>query len=158
MRFAPELSAHGRKLLSRGGKGRAVHAGADIRARYMVIDSDLLNDSSELARIFVHELHHFVWVRLGNRLRRSYEEIPKAQLWARGELGWSAESLKEALTEEDIAERSRKWRDYVCESFCDTGAWRFAVRRTHPEWTLAPKFRHRREQWFEEYLPGPLSL
>ncbi len=54
----------------------------------------------ELARILVHELFHFAWVRLGNPARRSYEALVREE-WkrrARGELGWSAESRKRALS------------------------------------------------------------
>ena len=51
VRFAPELSAHAGKLLSRGGKGRAVHAGSEIRKRLMVLDSDLLRERQELVRV-----------------------------------------------------------------------------------------------------------
>ena len=158
VRFAPELSAHRGKLLSRGGKGRAVHAGSEIRKRLIVLDSDLLEEPQELARIFLHELHHFVWVRLGNPRRRAYEEMAKEQFGARGELGWSAEMLKRNLTRTDTARRSRRWRDYVAESFCDTGAWYQMRQRRHDEWTLAASYRERRAEWFSEYLPDVLSL
>jgi len=158
VRFAPELSAHGGKLLSGGGKGHLIHGASDLRKRKIVLDSDLIRDRGELARIFLHELYHFVWVRLGNYSRWSYEALVQAQLRARGELGWSAESLKAGIADADVEQRTRRWRDYVCESFCDTGAWMHSAKRAHPEWTLARSYRERRRRWFEEYLPGRLSL
>jgi hypothetical protein len=48
----------------------------------------------------------------------------------------------------------RAWRDYVCESFCDTAAWLYSGVRRHPEFTLAPRFRERRAAWFEAAFAG----
>ena len=135
-----------------------MHAGSEIRKRLMVLDSDLLREPEELTRIFLHELHHFVWVRLGNPARRAYEEMAKTQFGARGELGWSAEMLKRNLTRADVDRRSRRWRDYVGESFCDTAAWYHMRKRRHDEWTLAASHRERRARWFSQYLPAVLSL
>ena len=64
-----------------------------------MLDQELERQPRELARILVHELFHFAWVRLGNPARRSYEALVREE-WkqrARGELGWSAESRKRAL-------------------------------------------------------------
>jgi len=138
-----------RKLADRRGP---VHAGAFIRARRIVFDADLAADPHEFARIFVHEIFHFAWLRLGNPRRWSYEALLREELQvrARGELGWSAEWRKRALAARDAQRRSPRWREYVCESFCDTAAWLFSGVQTHSEYTLARRFRERRRQWFQK--------
>ena len=152
--FRPALTAHRGKLLSRKKAGMAVHAGCFIRKREIVLETELLESRNELTRIFLHELSHFAWSRLGNKLRRSYEEMLKAEIrdGARGELGWSAEHAKQKLGLSDQSKRSQKWRDYAAESFCDTAAWFFARLRSHPEFTLARTHRERRRRWFERMM------
>ncbi len=146
--FLPELTAHRDKILSGDGRGVPVHAGTHLRRREMVLETDLLGNRSELIRIFVHEVHHYVWARLGRLRRHKYEELlhEEMQASARGELGWPAESLKKRLTPEDRSDRTRLWRDYVCESFCDTAAWMYSRKGSHAEWTLAETHRKRRAQ------------
>jgi hypothetical protein len=138
-----------RNLTHRGG---AVHAGALLRERRIVFDAELPADPREFARIFVHELFHFAWLRLGNACRRSYEDLLRSELasHARGELGWSAEWRKCALHSGDADTRDRRWREYVCESFCDTAAWLYSGAGPHAEHTLARRFRERRRQWFAQ--------
>jgi len=133
------------------GRG-AVHAGAFIRQRRIAFDAELAADPREFARIFVHELFHFAWLRLGNARRRSFEDLLRAEIAdsARGELGWSAEWRKHALAHRDPHRRTRRWREYACESFCDTAAWIYSGVRSHQEYTLAQRFRQRRRQWFAE--------
>ena len=128
-----------------------MYAGTFVRQRRIVIETDLLNHPSELARILVHELFHFVWLRLGNRTRWAYEALLEAELRSRaqGELGWSAESRKIHLKRDHRVRRTRKWREYVCESFCDSAAWLFAEKKRHSEFTLAPPFRKLRRRWFQ---------
>ncbi len=152
--FRPMLTAWRGKLLSRDARGKAVHAGSDIRKRRMVLDSQLLRQPQELERIFVHELYHFVWVRLGNPARWGYEHLAERQFAARGEMGWSAEGAKERITAADRKERTRSWREYVCESFCDSAAWMHSRLARHEEWTLAPKLRQERVAWFRRVLGG----
>ncbi len=148
----PALTADRRHLYSNRPHGQPVYAGSFIRKRQIVLDQELAGQPRELARILVHELFHFAWVRLGNPTRRSYEALVREE-WkqrARGELGWSAESRKRALFER-CAGRSRArraWRDYLCESFCDTAAWMYSGVRRHPEYTLAARHRNRRAEWF----------
>jgi len=49
----------------------AVDAGSFLRQRRIQIACT----RAEFARIFVHEWFHFVWLRAGNPLRRSYERL-----------------------------------------------------------------------------------
>jgi hypothetical protein len=128
----------------------AVHAGAFLRERRIAFDAELAGDPREFARIFVHEVFHFVWLRLGNPRRWSYEELLREELRGRvrGELGWSAEWRKRVLQPDDARRRTGRWREYVCESFCDSAAWMFSGVRSHKEYTLARRFRNRRRRWF----------
>jgi hypothetical protein len=132
-----------RGLVDRHGP---VHAGSFLRERRIALNCT----RAELPRILVHEVAHFVWLRLGNPARRSYEALVRGEIAAhtRGELGWSAEWRKRALTAEDIAGRSRRWREYCCESFCDSAAWRWAGVVRHEEFTLASRRRESRRAWF----------
>lgn len=150
IRFVRDLSPRG-----------PVHAGAFVRERRILFETSLERRRGEFARIFVHELFHFVWVRLGNSLRRSYEDLLAREMvaGAPGELGWSAEWRKAALTRRDRLWRTRRWREYVCESFCDAAAWRFAGLRRHGEFTLTDRFRRRRRQWFDgSGVAGAISV
>jgi len=68
---------------------------------------------------------------------------------ARGEAGWSGEWRKRSLTDVDGMQRTRRWREYCCESFCDTGSvWAGA----NSECTLARKWLAARLKWFQEQL------
>jgi len=149
VRIIPDPHAIGGRLLSGGGRGQEVHAGSRIPAREMVLDEALMDRPHEFARIFLHELFHFIWVRLGNRRRRSYEDLLIRER-AGGELGWSADMRKAALAAADRTERTKKWREYACESFCDTGAWFASAIARHPEYTLPVAARGRRRRWFVE--------
>ncbi|MGA2039769.1 MAG: hypothetical protein ABSH42_10870 [Bryobacteraceae bacterium] len=130
----------------------AVDAGSFLRQRRIQIACT----RAEFARIFVHEWFHFVWLRAGNPLRRDFEALLAAErgAGARGELGWSAEWRKRALTAREVRLRSRHWREYCCESFCDTAAWLYGGAANHAEFTLALRFRRRRGAWFAENIAG----
>jgi hypothetical protein len=151
IRFLPALSAGSRKLYSQRTYGHPVHAGTFIRKRRIVLDLELAGKPKELVRILTHELFHFAWVRMGNHARRSYEDLLRRE-WnerARGELGWSAELRKSALSRYPPAATNHpKWREYACESFCDTAAWLYSGIARHPEFTLAERHRKRRAEWF----------
>jgi hypothetical protein len=125
-----------------------VHGGAFLRERRIAFDCR----TREFARIFTHEVFHFVWLRLGNRWRRSYEELVRRELaaGARGELGWASEFRKRDLRGDDAGRRTRRWREYCCESFCDSAAWLYSGVRRHEEFTLASRHRARRGLWFAE--------
>ncbi|MBY0508096.1 MAG: hypothetical protein K2X03_29555 [Bryobacteraceae bacterium] len=150
--FEPQLRASRGKLLSGHGAGTAVHAGSFLRERRMVLDSDLLNHAPELLRILTHELFHFVWRKLDNGTRLRWDALVRAELGSPGELGWSAEWRKAALTPADSRKRTRRWREYLCESFCDSAAWYFSGAAKHPEYTLPAKLRRLRRQWFTRLL------
>lgn len=132
--------------------GGEAHAATDLRKRRMLIEEALMAQPEEFARIFVHELFHFSWLRLGNAKRRSYEAMVARELrgGVRGELGWSAEWRKKRLGLRDCRERTRKWREYCCESFCDTAAWLYAGVASHAEFTLARQARDGRRVWFRK--------
>jgi hypothetical protein len=162
IRFMPALTIGSGKLYSNRAYGQPVHAGTYVRRREIILDHELRLRPSELARILIHELFHFAWVRLGNKARRSYEKLLRDE-WrrhARGELGWSAESRKSGFAQQPIpASRPPKWRDYVCESFCDTAAWLYSGVRRHKEFTLGARHRQRRAAWFRyTYRQGGIPI
>lgn len=137
----PSLTAHRGKLQSRSHRGTPVHAASFIRKRRIVLETELLRDARSLRLIVVHEIFHFVWPRLGNGLRRKFAELlaEERRRHARGELGESSAAKK----------KLGSWRDYVCESFCDTAAWMYAGVESHPEFTLCDQWRNPRRAWFE---------
>ncbi len=142
-----------------------------IRRRLILLDAEVLAHRGDFERILVHELFHFVWVRLSNAVRRDWErtlarefvrggrgELGRGEL-GRGELGWSAQRRKLKLSAADAKSRPQRWRLYACESFCDTAAWRFAGLKAHPEFTLRPAFRRVRRAWFDRHIgAGPLLI
>ncbi len=135
----------------------AVHAGSFLRLRRIAFDCA----PSEFPRVFVHELFHFVWMRAANRTRRAFGELLTLELQTgvRGELGWSSEWRKERLRPQDPLARSRRWREYCCESFCDTAAWLYSGIETHDEFTLATRHRQKRRRWFDARIgAGSLSI
>jgi hypothetical protein len=140
-------------------KGLAVHAAAFLRERRLVVDAELRRDPVELRRILAHELFHFTWVRLGNPKRLSWEDLLQEEWRAgtRGELGWSSESRKEKLRAKDCRARARRWREYLCESYCDTGAWMVNAAVPHEEYTLPGSARRRRAGWFRPLLERGLE-
>ena len=151
--FLPALKAPRGKLLSgKSERGREVHAGSFIRQRRIVLDSELKKRPHTLARILAHELFHFAWLRLGNSTRRSFEELLLREMRkdVKGELGWSAERVKAALDRQDRLQRTRRWREYVCESFCDSAAWLVTGGGRHEEFTLPTAARRTRRAWFEQ--------
>jgi hypothetical protein len=152
----PWLTAHQGGLLSGSKKGMPVNGGSFLRKRSIVLEEQLLRTPQELARIFVHEIFHFAWWRLGNERRKSFERllIEEMRRGARGELGWSAERIKEKLTPTDRLKRTGRWRQYVCESFCDTGGWAYGSKGRYSELTLPKMFRNNRRKWLEESIAG----
>lgn len=129
-------------------------AATHIPQRRILLDRTILHQPGDFERILVHEIFHFVWVRLGNPKRRSWELLLAEECGSKikGELGYSAEWRKSKLTLADIRSRMPGWRRYTCESFCDTAAWLYSALANHEEFTLARAARARRRGWFREYL------
>ena len=130
-------------------------AGASIPRRLILLDAAVLARRGEFERILVHELFHFVWVRLSNHKRLAWEQVltRESREQVKGELGWSAEWRKASVTRYDSRHRTPKWRRYACESFCDSAAWMYAGLRAHDEFTLAAAARRDRRRWFTEQFP-----
>jgi hypothetical protein len=145
----PHLTASGSKLLSGAHRGTPVHAASFIRERKIVLETELFEQSRLLRLILIHEIFHFVWARIGNLPRCSFAALlaNETALGARGELGESSEMWKNRLSG-----KARIWREYVCESFCDTAAWRYAGIATHASFTLAQRWCKRRGRWFSEQI------
>jgi len=150
--FRPDLSAHRGKLLSRKlEKGTPVHAAAFIRQRRIVLETALFKDRQRLQQILVHELFHFVWARLGNHKRAEFSAILRRELErnARGELGEAAAVKKARLQPGDHRIENRRWRDYLCESFCDTAAWYHTGVNLPDEVTLGRRWSKPRARWID---------
>lgn len=127
-------------------------AATHIPGRYILLDTAVLKSRGDFERILVHEIFHFVWVRLGNTMRRGWEDLLAKDWQTSGELGFSAEWRKNKLQRADVRSRTPAWRRYACESFCDTAAWLYADVRSHDEFTLVRTSRARRRAWFREYI------
>ena len=121
---------------------------------------NVMNSPSEFERILVHEIFHFVWVRLSNSTRRSWERVLASEFSQKipGELGWSAEWRKQKLQKSDRHRRTPAWRRYACESFCDSAAWLFAGLQNHDEFTLSPSVRRRRRAWLVRNFPATATI
>jgi hypothetical protein len=151
----PRMAAHRGKLLAGSSRrGTPVHAAAFLRRREIVLETGLLLRPRLLRLILVHEIFHFVWLRLGNQRRAEFSAILAAERRgnARGELGESARAKKESLARGDALRNSRAWRDYICESFCDTAAWLYSGVRQDRVVRLAKRWRDARERWFHGTL------
>lgn len=131
---------------------RPAHAASFIPQRYLLLADSLFSRPGELGRIVYHEICHFVWPRLG-KARRIFEAAVAHETEAgiAGELGHSSSLAKEELGACGRRKRARdrRWRHYLCESFCDTGAYvlvrRAGHRRSrHSEWTLGLRARSAR--------------
>ena len=88
-------------------------------------------------------------------LRRRAWEAYLTSEWnsgGRGEAGWSAEWRKRELSADDVAQRSCRWREYCCESFCDTAAW--ITGGVDSEVTLGQARRRARLAWFDAHFRG----
>ena len=134
--------------------GNPAHAATHIARRVIELDEELRQSPAEHARILLHEQFHFVWVRLGNPARLEWEELLRGEWNQRvgGEAGWSAEWRKHQLRKTDLSARTQAWREYCCESFCDTAAWIFSG--IESELTLRALPRARRRRWINRHLTG----
>lgn len=128
--------------------GHPAHAASWIRRRIIVLDKELKDAGPENARVMVHELFHFVWVRLGNPKRKAWEELLRSE-WkarARGATGWSSEWRKRELRPDDLEKRTPYWREYCCEAFCDTAVVIFSG--PDDENNLGLRWQRGRRRWF----------
>ncbi|MGC2657161.1 MAG: hypothetical protein WA324_04220 [Bryobacteraceae bacterium] len=159
--YKPSLTTYRGQLLSgRASTGTPVHAACYIRERKIVLERELLSFPSLFRLIVVHELFHFVWARLGNKLRREFSAVLVLEhsQGVRGELGESSDAWKASLREHDCREGTTRWRDYVCESFCDTAAWLYAGVRSHESFTLGSRWRNRRAQCLRDAFASPRAF
>jgi hypothetical protein len=148
VRTLPQLTASRGRLLSRRLEtGTAVHAASFIRERCIVLDSVLRRSPEMLRLMLIHEIFHFVWARLGNPKRNEFARLLEREFAARakGELGESAQVRKSNHPRPG----TRAWREYVCESFCDTAAFLCTRLETHPAGTLGNRWTTLRRAWFE---------
>jgi len=152
----PEFSGHPIRVVVRASLGEH-HAATSIPRRIIYLDSGVLVRRGEFERILIHELFHFVWVRLSNATRFDWELQLSAEMTKgeKGELGWSADIRKQSLARRDIRGRSSRWRQYCCESFCDTAAFIYGDLRRHEEFTLPASARKVRREWFSRRFSGP---
>lgn len=152
--FQPFLRAHRGKLLSGEARGVAVHAASFLHQRRIVLDRALLRHPRECDRILAHEIFHFVWWKLPPSARTEYEALINAEMAAGlpGEMGWSAQWRKEALPPAYRTRLASRWREYVCESFCDTAAAHLLSLRAHAEITLPARARRLRTRWMRDFL------
>ena len=113
-----------------------------------MLEEELLRKTSKLRAILTHEVFHFAWARAGNPVRQGWADLLTEELasGARGELGESAEVAKQWFAE---LRHVRSWKNYVCESFCDTASWYFSDRRITV--SLATRWRSKRANWFREW-------
>ncbi len=123
-------------------------AATSIPKRLILLDKQVLDQEGDFERILIHEVFHFVWIRLSNSTRRDWEKLLASER-AAGELGWSAEWRKQKLKTSDAKVRTPAWRRYARESFCDSAAWLYSGLKRHDEFTLPAAARRVRRQWFE---------
>jgi hypothetical protein len=132
-----------------------VYAAAYLRERRIVLEKGLLSEPTLLRFIFVHELFHFVWMRLGNPAREEYSCLiaHEIQRLARGELGESSLVKKTGLPKDSQRPiKAPVWRDYVCESFCDSASHLLTGALVHEGSKLGRRWTDLRRAWFEQML------
>lgn len=150
VRFAPKLAASRGKLLSGSESGTPVHAASFLCRRQIVLETELFAKPRALQFIFLHELLHFAWMRAGNPVRAGYASLlaQERQCGARGEMGDSSAIAKQRWRNSQVSKA--RWKHYVCESFCDTGA---ALWSQSAGATLAKRWQQARREWFKSAMP-----
>jgi len=155
--FRPRLRAHRGKLGEHGSdeRGAEVHAASFLHRRLIILDSALLRNKRECERILAHEIFHFVWWK-APAIRTEYGSLIGREFITAtpGEMGWSADWRKQALRAGDVANNSRAFREYLCESFCDSCACLLLGISRHEEITLPASARKIRRHFFEANLAG----
>lgn len=143
---APSLTAYRGRLLTAEARGTPVHAASFIRQRRIILESQLLTRPAALQAIFLHELFHFAWRRMGNPQRLSFTEVISYEVSRRaaGEIAESATVAKARWRSKPTS--TALWKNYVCEAFCDTAAFLYSQRPKTPE--MAAHWLTRRRAWF----------
>lgn len=134
-----------------------MYAASFLRQRKIILERALLRNRGTFRLILIHELFHFVWPRLGNGSRKSFEAVllEESRRGARGDLGESSGVTKELLPRSSANEKPGPWRDYVCECFCDTAAWFYTRREADDLFSLAKRWKDRRKAWFDAMADRP---
>jgi hypothetical protein len=155
----PELDGAPIRVEVRASLGRH-WAATSIPSRLILLDRGVLAEVGEFERILLHELFHFVWVRLSNAQRRAWEAILNAEFerGVEGELGWSAELRKQRLTQTQLRHRQAVWRAYARESFCDSAACIYSGVGKHDEFTLPSPQVRLRKAYFKNLATNGLRL
>lgn len=148
-RFADGLRVRRGRLEMGKGQGVEVHAASFARRREVLLDQALVRVPDELRRVVIHELFHFVWLRMNNGQRRQWGDLLKAER-STGELGWSSEWRRKQLASCDGEMNTRRWRDYVSESLSDTGAWLLSGGAGDQDRLLGRKWIDRRRRFMLE--------
>src|ERR1019366_1255022 len=113
--------------------GNVAQAATFIPRRRILLDVALRGKAGERDRVLLHELFHFVWVRLGNPRRRGWEELLRGALAerARGE-GGKAYAFFVVLTIKVISgkqgSQSRQQQDVTAQAMQHpAGRWLVAI-------------------------------
>jgi hypothetical protein len=153
--FLPRLTDYRGKLLSGDHRGTPIYAAAFVRERRIVLETDLVKTPDALRFIFVHELFHLAWLRLGNGRREAFRKLLVNEIAAnvRGELGESSTVKKgQWMACPEFSVRAPNWRDYTCESFCDSAASFYAAGRVPSGYKIGKAWTAIRRDWFDRNL------
>ena len=112
------MRAYRGKLGYGPGPGDEVFAASFLPRREIILDTELLENAPDFIAIMAHELYHFVWRRLPNAQRQAWSELLQLERKPR-HAGLSSKLRWERFQGNSSP---RKWKDYVCEAFCDTAA------------------------------------
>jgi len=116
-----------------------VHAASFLPRREIVFDEALLDHAPDFVNIVAHEIYHFVWRRLSNLDRKDWALLLEQEQTPLHP-GLSSRLRFDAW----VAKRTpRRWKDYVCEAFCDTAAG-----ITSPNIIISPQ----RRRWFSHLM------
>ena len=155
----PDLDGQPIRVVIRASLGPHL-AATSIPRRVIYLDREVLVQRGDFERILVHELFHFVWVRLSNQARWDWERLLSTEFRrrVRGELGWSAQWRKQKLRPTDVRLRTSAWRLYACESFCDSAARVYSGLTHHDEFTLSASWLRLRRDWMQNLATNGLRL
>jgi len=103
-------------LESGPGPGEEVFAASFVARREIVLASELLDHAPALVEIFAHEIYHFAWCRLGNPERAAWADLLRIETKPKHA------GLSSRLRYDEFIQQAtdRRWKNYICEAFCDT--------------------------------------